>query len=216
MDRAEELKSKYRPALESMQQQGVQISQISLQGSKLFVQGFAPSEDAKNAVWNQIKAIDSSYADLTCDIKVGSPAESAGSHDLSQAAPQSLAGALSSAFRSDQTPAFPSMLSNLFSNSDGQQRAGLLNQLLGVAGPSLLGSAVSGPLANLLKGGSTVTPEQAAQVSPEVVQHLAEHAEKTNPSIIDQVSGFYSQHPRVVQALGAGALAIIMSHMSKK
>ncbi len=216
MDRAEELKSKYRPALESMQQQGVQISQISLQGNKLFVQGVAPSEEAKNAVWNHIKAIDSSYADLTCDLKVGSPTESAGSHDLSQAAPQSLASALSTAFRSDQTPAFPSMLSNLFSNSDGQQRAGLLNQLLGAAGPSLLGSAVSGPLSSLLKGGSTVTPEQAAQVSPELVQNLAEHAQKANPSIIDQVSGFYSQHPRVVQALGAVAMAMIMSHMNKK
>jgi len=216
MDRAEELKTKYRPALESMQQQGVQISQISLQGNKLFVQGVAPSEDAKNAVWNQIKAVDSSYADLTCDLKVGSPTESAGPHDLSQAAPQSLAGALSAAFRSDQTPPFPSMLSNLFNNSDGQQRAGLLNQLLGAAGPSLLGSAVSGPLANLLKGGSTVTPEQAAQVSPEAVRNLAEHAQKANPSVIDQVSGFYSQHPRIVQALGAGAMAMIMSHMNKR
>ena len=216
MDRAEELKTKYRSALESMQQQGVQISQISLQGNKLFVQGVAPSEEAKNAVWNQIKAVDSSYSDLTCDLNVGSPTEFAGSHDLSRAAPQSLAGALSAAFRSDQTPAFPSMLSNLFSNSDSQQRAGLLNQLLGAAGPSLLGSAVAGPLANLLKGGSTVTPEQAAQVSPEAVQNLAERAEKANPSLIDQVSGFYSQHPRVVQALGAGAMAMIMSHMSKK
>ncbi len=216
MDRAEELKTKYRSALESMQQQGVQISQISLQGNKLFVQGVAPSEGAKNAVWDQIKAVDSSYADLTCDLKVGSPAESASSHDLSQAAPQSLAGALSAAFRSDQTPAFPSMLSNLFSNSDGQQRAGLLNQLLGAAGPSLLGSAVGGPLANLLKGGSTVTAEQAAQISPEAVQNLAEHAQKANPSVIDQVSGFYSQHPRVVQALGAGAMAMIMSHMNRK
>lgn len=216
MDRAEELKTKYRSALEAMQQQGVQISQISLQDNKLFVQGVAPSEEAKNAVWNQIKAVDSSYSDLTCDLKVGSPIESAGSHDLSQAAPQSLAGALSAAFRSNQTPAFPSMLSNLFSSSDGQQRAGLLNQLLGAAGPSLLGSAVSGPLANLLKGGSTVTPEQAAQISPEIVQNLAEHAEKANPSIIDQVSGFYSQHPRVVQALGAGALAMIMSHMNRR
>jgi hypothetical protein len=108
------------------------------------------------------------------------------------------------------------MLSNLFSNSDNQQRAGLLNQLIGAAGPGLLGAAASGPLASLLKGGATLTPEQAAQVSPDTIQHLAEHAEKSNPSIIDQVSGFYSEHPRVVQALGAGAMAMIMSHISKK
>jgi hypothetical protein len=29
------------------------------------------------------------------------------------------------------------------------------------------------------------------------------------------VSGFYSQHPQLVQALGAGALAMIMNHMRK-
>lgn len=210
MDRAEELKTKYASALQSMQQQGVQISQISLQDNKLFVQGFAPTQEAKNAVWNQIKAIDSSYSDLTCDLKVGSP-------DLSQAQPPSLAAGLAAAFRSDQTPAFPSMLSNLFGSSDNQQRAGLLNQLLATAaGPGLLGAAASGPLASLLKGGTTVTPEQAAQVSPEAIQNLAEHAQKSNPSIIDQISGFYSEHPKVIQALGAGALAMIMAHASKK
>ena len=214
MAQLEQLKAKYQPALEAMAQQGVQISQVSLQDNKLFVQGYAPSQDAKNAVWNVIKAIDSSYSDLTCDLKVGSGADAMGS--LHDASPQSLAGGLSAAFRSDQTPAFPSMLSNLFGNSDGQQRAGLLNQLLASAGPGLLGAALPGPLASILKGGGTVTPEQAQQVSPEAVQNLAEHAQKSNPGVIDQVSGFYAEHPKVVQALGAGALAMIMSHVSKK
>jgi hypothetical protein len=48
------------------------------------------------------------------------------------------------------------------------------------------------------------------------VQQLAEHAQKQNPSIIDQASQFYSQHPTLVQALGAGSLALIMSHLSKR
>jgi hypothetical protein len=108
------------------------------------------------------------------------------------------------------------MLSNLFGSSDGQQRAGLLNHLLASAGPSLLGAALPGPLGNILKSGSTVTPEQAEQISPQAVQSLAEHAQKANPSIIDQVSGFYSQHPKVIQALGTGALALIMSNMTKR
>ena len=216
MDRTEELKTKYAPALQSMQQQGVQISEVGLEDNKLHVQGVAPTQEAKNAVWNQIKAIDNSYSDLICDLRVGSTAESAGSPDFNQAEMPSLAGGLAAAFRSNQTPAFPSMLSKLFSNSDSQQRAGLLNQLLGAVGPSLLGAAVTGPLSNLLKGRSSVTPEEAAQVSPEELQNIAEHAEKSNPSIIDQVSGFYSQHPRVIQALGVGAMAMIMSHVSKK
>ncbi len=213
MDRLEELKSKYRSALEAMPQLGVQVSQITLRNDKLFVEGTAPSEDAKNSVWNEIKAVDASYSDLTCDIKVGSG--SAAPATVDDASPHSLASALGAAFRSDQTPAFPQMLSNLFSNSDGQQRAGLLNQLIASAGPGVL-SALPGPLGALLKSGSTITPEQAQQVSPESVQNIAAHAEKTNPSIIDQVSGFYSQHPKVIQALGAGALAMIMSRMNKK
>jgi hypothetical protein len=135
---------------------------------------------------------------------------------LQEASPQSLAGGLAAAFRSDQTPAFPSLLSHLFGSSDRQQRAGLLNHLVASAGPSLLGAALPGPLGSILKGGSAVTPEQAEQISPEAIQSLAEHAQKTNPSIIDQVSGFYSQHPKVIQALGAGALAMVMSHMNKR
>jgi hypothetical protein len=212
MDRLEQLKQKYRNALDTMSQQRVQVSQIGLKGDKLWIQGVAPSQDAKNAGWNAIKAIDSSYSDLECDITVGSSAASSSLHDAS---PQSLAGGLAQAFRSDQTPPFPQMLSTLFSNSDGQQRAGLLNQLLASAGPGLLASALPA-LSGILKGGSQITPEQAQQVPTESIQHLAEHAEKSNPSIVDQVSGFYSEHPKVVQALGAGALAMIMSHISKK
>jgi nucleoid-associated protein YgaU len=34
------------------------------------MQGAAPSEQAKNDVWNQIKAVDSSYSDLTCELTV--------------------------------------------------------------------------------------------------------------------------------------------------
>jgi len=69
----------------------------------------------------------------------------------------------------------------------------------------------------LLRGGNKpVSVEQAKQISPEAVQQLAEHAEKQNPSIVDQAGQFYSQHPQLVQALGAGSLALIMSHISKR
>ncbi|MDQ2712617.1 MAG: LysM peptidoglycan-binding domain-containing protein [Acidobacteriota bacterium] len=70
MDRLEELKNKYSGALAAIQQQGVRLSHVHVQDNKLFIQGVAPSEDAKNAVWNQIKAADSSYKDLTCDLSV--------------------------------------------------------------------------------------------------------------------------------------------------
>lgn len=70
MDRLEELKNKYRAALNTIQQKGVRLSHLHVQDNKLFIQGAAPSEDIKNEVWNQIKAADSSHSDLTCDLTV--------------------------------------------------------------------------------------------------------------------------------------------------
>ena len=136
---------------------------------------------------------------------------------VAQAAPQgALAGGLSQAFQSDQTPPFGQMLGTLFSNSNGQQRAGILNQLISSAGPSLLASGALGGLAGMLRGGGQVTPEQAQQVSPEAVQQMAEHAQRQNPSVVDQASQFYAQHPKLVQSLGAASLALIMSHLSQR
>jgi hypothetical protein len=132
------------------------------------------------------------------------------------ASQQHLAGGLAQAFRSDGTPPFPQMLSTLFSNSNGQQRAGILNQLLGSVGQGAGAAGLMGGLSHLLQGGSQVSPEQAQQVSPDTVQQLAAHAEKNDPSIVDQASSFYAQHPTLVKALGAGSLALIMSHMSQK
>jgi hypothetical protein len=139
---------------------------------------------------------------------------------VADSAPQEhLAGGLAEAFRSDQTPPFPQMLASLFSQSTGQQKAGLLSQLLGSAGlasGAAAGSGMLGSLSSLLTGGSSINPQQANEVTPDQVQQLAEHAQKANPSIIEQASNFYAQHPHIVQGLGAGALALIMSHMSKK
>ena len=70
MDRLEELKNKYRAAIETIHQRGVRLTHMHVQDNKLFLQGAAPSEEIKNEVWNQIKASDSSYSDLTCDLTV--------------------------------------------------------------------------------------------------------------------------------------------------
>src|SRR6476646_6833503 len=70
MDRLEELKNKYRSALDMISQKGVRLAHVHVQDNKLFIQGAAPSEQIKNDVWNQIKSVDSSYSDLTCDLTV--------------------------------------------------------------------------------------------------------------------------------------------------
>jgi nucleoid-associated protein YgaU len=68
--RFEQLKQKYSGAINLMQQLQVKLAHIHMEGDKLFIQGEAPSEDAKNKVWNQIKLIDSTYSDLACDLSV--------------------------------------------------------------------------------------------------------------------------------------------------
>ena len=133
---------------------------------------------------------------------------------VAQAAPQEVvASGISQAFRSDQTPAFPEMLGRLFGNSNPNQQAGVLNRLLGSLGPGAL-SALPG-LSGLLGGGS-VTPQQASQISPDQVQQIAAHAERQNPSVVDEVSSFYSQHPQVMQAVGGLALSVALQHMLKR
>jgi LysM repeat protein len=72
MDRLEELKNKYKSVLDLIPQKGVRLSHVHVQDNKLFVQGAAPSEQIKNDIWNQIKAVDPSYSDLTCDLTVDS------------------------------------------------------------------------------------------------------------------------------------------------
>lgn len=129
-----------------------------------------------------------------------------------------LADGLTHAFNSDQTPPFPQMLSGLFAQSNPQQKAGLLNQILGALGPGaaaqLATSAGLGSLAGAVSGGS-VTPQQAQQISPDQVQVLAQQAAKKDPSIVDLAAGFYAQHPTLVKSIGVGALALLMSKISQ-
>jgi hypothetical protein len=135
---------------------------------------------------------------------------------IAEQAPQAtLSTGVAEAFRSDTTPPFGQMLSGLFGQSDGAQRAGILNQLIAAAGPAAGG--LLGGLAGSASGArAAITPEQAQQVSPEVVSQLAEHAAKQDPSIIDRAGEFYSQHPTLVKSLGVGALTVIMSHISQR
>ncbi|HXA51778.1 MAG TPA: LysM peptidoglycan-binding domain-containing protein [Candidatus Acidoferrum sp.] len=71
----EQLKKKYQPVLNLMQQLQVQLQNVNMEGSKLLIRAAAPSAQAKNKIWDQIKLIDSSFSDLICD--VSAPQESA-------------------------------------------------------------------------------------------------------------------------------------------
>jgi nucleoid-associated protein YgaU len=69
-----QLKQKYQPALNLMKQLGVQLQNVNMDGNKLFIRGVAPSNEIKNKVWDQVKLIDSGYADLILDISVSQQA----------------------------------------------------------------------------------------------------------------------------------------------
>lgn len=70
MDRFEELKQKYASVLAAVRQQGVRLAHLHVQDNKLFMEGAAPSAAIKNALWNQIKAINPAYDDITVNVTV--------------------------------------------------------------------------------------------------------------------------------------------------
>jgi hypothetical protein len=136
---------------------------------------------------------------------------------VAQAVPSStLASGLAEAFRSGQTASFPQMAAQLFANGNSQQ-AGVLNGLMATLGPAVIakfaGGAPNSPLAAMLQSGS-VTPAQAASVSPADVEALTSHAQSQDPSIIDRVSAIYAEHPVLIKSLGAAALTIAMKKIA--
>lgn len=134
-----------------------------------------------------------------------------------QASSQQLGNGVAAAFRSDATPPFGQMVGNLFGQSNPQQRAGILNQLVQALGAGALSSAAGGVLGRVLGGSAnatpTITPEQASQISPSDAAVIAEHAEKKDPTILDRAGEFYAQHPQLVKGLGAAALAVVLGRM---
>ncbi len=70
MDRLEELKSKYQSVLRLVEQKGLRMHNLHVQDNKLFLKASAGTQDLKNVIWNQIKLVDPSFSDLTCEILV--------------------------------------------------------------------------------------------------------------------------------------------------
>jgi LysM repeat protein len=68
--RFNELKGKYQSVLNIADQLQVQFQNLHVQDNKLFIRGIAPSEDAKNKFWDQIKLVDSNLSDITAEISV--------------------------------------------------------------------------------------------------------------------------------------------------
>jgi len=128
--------------------------------------------------------------------------------------PDVLAAGLAGAFRSDQTPDIGQMVGQLFGNSNGQQQAGMLNQILASLGPAAAASLAGGVLGRVMSPGSSqLTPAQASQLSPQEVSQVVEHAHSANPDIADELAAFYANHAGLIKTLGAAALTVAVAKM---
>ncbi len=65
-------KQKYASALEAASKNGVRLQNVHWENGKLLIRGEAPSEDAKNKVWDAVKAVnsDGTAHDAVIDISV--------------------------------------------------------------------------------------------------------------------------------------------------
>src|SRR4051794_38928543 len=69
-ERFDQLKQKYQSVLNMADQQQIQFQNLHVEYDKLFIKGTAPSEDAKNRFWDQIKLVNPSADDITAEISV--------------------------------------------------------------------------------------------------------------------------------------------------
>lgn len=68
--RFDELKQKYQTVLGAADQLHIQFHNLHTQDDKLYIKGTAPSEDAKNKLWDQIKLVNPNYDDITVEVNV--------------------------------------------------------------------------------------------------------------------------------------------------
>src|SRR5581483_2648334 len=75
-DQLEQMKQKYQSVFTAVQQQGIRLTHVNMEGDKLFIQGDASSEQAKNKVWDVIKTVNPNWQnDLIADIRVTATGE---------------------------------------------------------------------------------------------------------------------------------------------
>ena|SRR5262245_6132285 len=66
----EELKTKYQSVLQVIQNQQVHLANLHMEGGKLLMKGAAPSQEAANAVWDEIKRVNSKLDDIIADFPI--------------------------------------------------------------------------------------------------------------------------------------------------
>ena len=65
-----QLTQKYEPVLDVIKKEGAHVEALDLDGEQLHLQVMADSEASKNRIWDAIKAVDPTFANLKHDIEV--------------------------------------------------------------------------------------------------------------------------------------------------
>lgn len=81
MEQFGQLRTKYQSVLNTIENEDVRLQNLHVEDEKLVIRGQAPSEDAKNRVWDQIKLVDADYSDLQADISVNPNIDHVGDAD---------------------------------------------------------------------------------------------------------------------------------------
>lgn len=140
---------------------------------------------------------------------------------LSRHAPsETVSQGLAEAFRSNQTPPFANMLSQLFGRSPATQKSNVVNTLIATLGPTLIAQILAqhgAPRAakELESGKTTISPEVAEQIPERSIVAAAAEAEKQDPSIVDRISKFYADQPALIKTLGGLALTVAMAKVAQ-
>jgi hypothetical protein len=139
-----------------------------------------------------------------------SPAGDASTHfeQLAQSIDSgTLAQGIAASMRSDETPPFAHLVSQLFASASGDQKSTIVKTLL-----SSLTQDQRAHLEMLVPGMGT----DAAALTPEAVQTLARGVEQHDAGIVEKMSAVYAAHPTLIKTLGAAALTIAMRHIAQQ
>jgi hypothetical protein len=125
-----------------------------------------------------------------------------------------VAQGIAAALRSDQTPPFAQLASQLFAAGSSDQKMAMINTLLSSVSPEQRAQLAG--LIPRLGGSASMTDAQAATVSPAAVQTLAQHVEQHDAGIVDKMSSLYAAHPTLVKTLGSAAMVIAMRKIAER
>jgi len=163
------------------------------------------------SLFDEMKGLLSQYAS-------GSPPSGDASAHFQQIAQTvdsgTLAQGIAAAMRSDQTAPFAQLVSQLFANGSTDQKTAMLNTLL-----ESLPAAQRGQLSSLIPGLGAVTSMtggQAAGISADTVQSLAQHVEQHDSGIVDKMSSLYASHPTLIKTLGTAAMVVAMRKIAER